>query len=141
MDSDLLCNHLTCRRPLIDKAVVVRNPQLSSLLLDCANELFNSARLCPACETSLGEPDDVVVCSLHPTNDYKTSVLSGLSPSIVLEICSRYCLLAISFWQYQIHQENSFQRAVVRNLNDKNSQLQKQLESVIREGEFCFLLG
>ncbi|KAI0939068.1 hypothetical protein AcV5_000586 [Taiwanofungus camphoratus] len=73
--------------------------------------------------------DDVVVCSLHPSNDYKTSVLSGLNPSIILEICSR----AMSFWQYQVHQEHSFQHAVYRNLNEKNAQLQKQLENVIRE--------
>ncbi|KAF8559074.1 hypothetical protein OG21DRAFT_1403797 [Imleria badia] len=124
MDSDLKCNRLNCRKTLVDKAVVV---------LECANELFNVSRLCPACETSLTEPDDVVVCCLHPTNDYKTSVLSGLSPSVIMEICKR----ALSFWQYQIHQENSFQNAVTRNLNDKNAQLQKQLENVVREGMRC----
>ncbi|TFK43223.1 hypothetical protein BDQ12DRAFT_718460 [Crucibulum laeve] len=101
---------------------------------ECASELFNASRLCPACETPLTEPDDVVICSLHPSNDYKTSVLSGLTPSIILEICSR----AISFWQYQIHQEkhvpgNSFQQAVVRNMNEKNAQLQKQFDNVVRE--------
>jgi len=85
--------------------------------------------LCPACETSLTEPDDVVVCSLNPTNDYKTSVLSGLSPSLILEICSR----ALSFWQYQIHQENSYQHSVLKYANEKNAQLQKQLDNVIRE--------
>ncbi|KAF9475928.1 hypothetical protein BDN70DRAFT_813182 [Pholiota conissans] len=140
MDSDLKCNRLTCRRSLSDKAVVVSTT--SSVLkpvVDCANELFNAARLCPACETNLTEPDDVVVCSLHPTNDYKTSVLSGLTPSIILEICSR----AISFWQYQVHQENTFQQAIVRNLNDKNAQLQKQLDNVVREanGEIHLLNG
>ncbi|KAI6122725.1 hypothetical protein EV401DRAFT_1858534 [Pisolithus croceorrhizus] len=125
MDTDLKCNHLNCRKPLIDKAVVVSSP-----IVECANELFNASRLCPACESSLSEPDDVVVvCSLHPTDDYKTSVLSGLSPSVIMEICSR----ALSFWQYQIHQESSFQQAVSRNLNDRNAQLQKQLENVIRE--------
>ena len=60
---------------------------------------------------------------------------------------------AISFWQYQIHQEkysgptsspyinwetfalrSTFQHAMVRNLNDKNAQLQKQLDNVVREG-------
>ncbi|KIJ70346.1 hypothetical protein HYDPIDRAFT_78503 [Hydnomerulius pinastri MD-312] len=128
MDTDLRCNRLSCRKTLIDKAVVHIIRRLRTV--ECANELFNASRLCPACETSLTEPDDVVVCSLHPSNDYKTSVLSGLSPSIILEICSR----ALSFWQYQIHQENSFQQAVTRNLNDKNAQLQKQLENVIREG-------
>ncbi|CAA7260231.1 unnamed protein product [Cyclocybe aegerita] len=127
MDSDLKCNRLTCRRGLTDKAVVTTCSHI--FCIDCANELFNAARLCPACETNLTEPDDVVLCSLHPTNDYKTSVLSGLTPSTILEICSR----AISFWQYQIHQESTFQQAVVRNLNDKNAQLQKQLENVIRE--------
>ncbi|KAF9452186.1 hypothetical protein P691DRAFT_722507 [Macrolepiota fuliginosa MF-IS2] len=137
MDTELKCNRLTCRGGLSDKAVVTTCSHI--FCIDCANELFTAARLCPACETSLTEPDDVVVCSLHPTNDYKTarfwciyaleSVLSGLSPSVILEICSR----AISFWQYQIHQENSFQQAVIRNINDKNAQLQKQLENVVRE--------
>ncbi|KAJ3904862.1 hypothetical protein F5879DRAFT_952998 [Lentinula edodes] len=135
MDTELKCNRLTCRKCLTDKAVVTTCSHI--FCVDCANELFNAARLCPACESSLSEPDDVVVCSLHPSNDYKTSVLSGLTPSIILEICSR----AIAFWQYQIHQENSFQQAVLRNLNDKNSQLQKQLDNVVREanGEISLL--
>ncbi|KAH7916154.1 hypothetical protein BJ138DRAFT_689197 [Hygrophoropsis aurantiaca] len=127
MDTDLKCNRLTCRKALIDKAVVTTCSHI--FCVECANELFNAGRFCPACETILTEPDDVVVCSLHPSNDYKTSVLSGLSPSIVVEICSR----ALSFWQYQIHQENSFQQAVTRNLSDRNAQLQKQLDNVIRE--------
>ncbi|KAF8803809.1 hypothetical protein BYT27DRAFT_6720183 [Phlegmacium glaucopus] len=127
MDSDLKCNRLTCRRSLADKAVVTTCSHI--FCIECANELFSKSRVCPACETNLTEPDDVVVCSLQPTNDYKTSVLSGLTPSTILDICSR----AISFWQYQIHQENAFQQAVVRNVNDKNGQLQKQLDNVIRE--------
>ncbi|KAF8798913.1 hypothetical protein BYT27DRAFT_7236559 [Phlegmacium glaucopus] len=56
------------------------------------------------------------VCSLQPTNDYKTSVLSGLTPLTILDICSR-----------------AFQQAVVRNANDKNGQLQKQSHNVIGE--------
>ncbi|KZT38331.1 hypothetical protein SISSUDRAFT_1021574 [Sistotremastrum suecicum HHB10207 ss-3] len=117
METELHCNRLSCRRPLTDKAVVVS--------LDCANELFSAAQICPACETSLTEP-----CKIrHPTNDYKTSVLSGLSPSLILEICGR----AIAFWQYQIHQENSYQQALVRSVNDRVAQLQKQLENVVRE--------
>ncbi|EUC66283.1 hypothetical protein RSOL_474010 [Rhizoctonia solani AG-3 Rhs1AP] len=57
------------------------------------------------------------------------SVLSGLSPSIILEISSR----AIAFWQYQIHQESSFQAAILKNLNERNAHLQKQLDNVVRE--------
>ncbi|KAF8506019.1 hypothetical protein F5888DRAFT_1791958 [Russula emetica] len=134
MDFDFRCNRLSCRKSLTDKAVVVSNPHMCidpHFPVDCANELFGASRLCPACETSLVEPDDVVVSSLHPSNDYKTSVLSGLNPATILEISSR----AISFWQYQIHQEHSFQHAVVRNINDKNAQLQKQLENLVREAD------
>ncbi|VDC06281.1 unnamed protein product [Peniophora sp. CBMAI 1063] len=130
MDADVIkCNNLPCRSSITDKAVVTTCSHL--FCVDCANELFNTAQLCPACDTALTEPDDVVVCSLQPTNDYKTSVLSGLSPSIILEICSR----AIAFWQYQMHQENAFQHAVVRNVNDKNTQLQRDLSSVTREAD------
>lgn len=70
METDLKCNRLTCRKLLTDKAVVTTCSHI--FCVDCANELFNAARLCPACEASLTEPDDVVVCSLHPSNDYKT---------------------------------------------------------------------
>ncbi|KAI0662994.1 hypothetical protein C8Q70DRAFT_484212 [Cubamyces menziesii] len=132
---NLRCNRLTCRRSLTDKAVVTTCSHI--FCVECANELFNASRLCPACETSLTEPDDVVVCSLHPSNDYKTSVLSGLNPAIILEICSR----ALSFWQYQVHQEHSFQQALYRNVTDKHAQLEKRLENVIREanGEISLL--
>lgn len=52
-----------------------------------------------------------------------------------------YCNRALSFWQYQVHQEHSFQQAVVRNLNEKNAQLQKELSNVVREanGEISLL--
>jgi len=41
---------------------------------------------------------------------------------------------ALSFWQYQIHQEGSYQQSVLKYANEKNAQLQKQLDNVIREG-------
>ncbi|KAF5388366.1 hypothetical protein D9615_000139 [Tricholomella constricta] len=101
-----------------------------------ANRKSKRALLALSLTTPL-EMMSLYVCSLHPSNDYKTSVLSGLTPSTILEICSR----AISFWQYQTFQEHSFQQAVVRSLNDKNAQLQKQLENVVREanGEISLL--
>ncbi|KAF8760043.1 chiasma assembly [Rhizoctonia solani] len=62
-------------------------------------------------------------------SSFYESVLSGLSPSVILEISSR----AIAFWQYQIHQESSFQAAILKNLNERNAHLQKQLDNVVRE--------
>ncbi|KAN0127082.1 hypothetical protein V8E53_015100 [Lactarius tabidus] len=129
MEFDFRCNRLSCRKSLTEKAVVTTCSHI--FCVDCANELFSASRLCPACETSLTEPDDVVVSSLHPSNDYKTVCVHMRAEATILEICSR----AISFWQYQIHQENSFQHAVVRSINDKNAQLQKQLENLVREAD------
>jgi len=58
-------------------------------------------KVCPACETQLVNPDDAVISNLNPTEDYKTSVLSGLNPSVILDIARR----GISFWVYQSTQE------------------------------------
>ncbi|KAG8761429.1 hypothetical protein FRC14_003842 [Serendipita sp. 396] len=39
----------------------------------------------------------------------------------------------MSFWEYQSRQESAFQQAVLKSVNDKSAQCQKQLDSVIRE--------
>ena len=101
------------------------------------------------------------------------SVLSGLSPMIILEICSRQ-VKVLFFPKVDINMSSIpgpspsgnikynrkgsnirgdrttsylmrakttlvtcsvFQQAVLRNVSDKNAQLQKQLDNVIREGE------
>lgn len=58
----------------------------------------------------LTNPDDVVVANLNPTEDYKTSVLSGLSPNIIMECAGR----ALSFWTYQTTQEMSVEEALIQ---------------------------
>jgi hypothetical protein len=75
--------------------------------LECANQLHLSnppqgqRPVCPACDAHLSNPDDAVITNLNPTEDYKTSVLSGLSPTIIMECTGR----ALSFWAYQTSQE------------------------------------
>ena len=59
--------------------------------------------VCPACNMHLPNPDDVVVTNLNPTENYKTSVLSGLSPNVIIECAGR----ALGFWTYQTTQEMS----------------------------------
>lgn len=39
--------------------------------------------------------------NLKPTDEYKTSVLSGLSPGIIMECASR----GVAFYEYQCTQE------------------------------------
>lgn len=74
---------------------------------DCAGRLGLAGRgqdrrpSCPACNSPLTHPDDAVVALLNPSEDYKTSVLSGLTPHTIIEIASR----GLSFWAYQTTQE------------------------------------
>jgi len=75
--------------------------------IGCANQLQLSnppagqRPVCPACDARLTNPDDAVITNLNPTEDYKTSVLSGLSPNVIMECAGR----ALSFWAYQTTQE------------------------------------
>lgn len=121
---------------------------------DCATRLgLTSQRreepiACPACGTHLINPDDAVVANLKPSDDYKTSVLSGLSPNVIIDCASR----ALSFWAYQVTQEmylafqaNSrsvdkltawisiFQQHVSRTLKEKYSGLNVHLDKVVNE--------
>lgn len=42
-----------------------------------------------------------MVTNLNPSEDYKTSVLSGLNPEAIMECAGR----ALSFWSYQMTQD------------------------------------
>ena len=57
--------------------------------------------MCPACKTRLSNPDDAVITELYPTEDYKTSVLSGLDPTIIIECAAR----SLIFYHYHIDQD------------------------------------
>lgn len=73
--------------------------------LDCANRLLlangSNRIVCPACDQHLANEDDVARAKLHPSEDYKTSVLSGLNPNTIMECAGR----AMNFWAYQTSQE------------------------------------
>lgn len=105
MDFTLRCNSLKCRSQLSDRAVVTTCCHI--FCVPCSQSLKSlanteaSERVCPACGTRLSNPDDAVVTQLQPTEDYKTSVLSGLSPSIIMECAGR----GLSFYSYQVAQE------------------------------------
>lgn len=68
---------------------------------------------------------------LNPTEDYKTSVLSGLSPSIITDCASR----ALSFWNYQSSQEIVYQDHLNRHLKEKLSQIKTQMEKATRDSD------
>ncbi|TKA68538.1 hypothetical protein B0A49_06711, partial [Cryomyces minteri] len=87
------------------------------------------ARICPACETHLINPDDAVVTQLNPTEDYKTSVLSGLSPGIIMECAGR----GLAFYSYQTTQEIVYQEFLAKSLTEKYSTLSSQMDKIIND--------
>ncbi|ETS83819.1 hypothetical protein PFICI_05695 [Pestalotiopsis fici W106-1] len=131
MEHTLRCNALKCRRELTDKALVTTCSHI--FCTECANRLGltdSSARhSCPACNVPLTNPDDAVITNLKPTEDYKTSVLSGLSPNIIVECASR----ALNFWAYQTIQQIIYQEHVSKALADKYTTLTVDLDKVISE--------
>ncbi|KAI5474898.1 GINS complex, subunit Psf3 [Pseudohyphozyma bogoriensis] len=96
---ELRCNSLSCRTILVGSCVVTTCSHC--FCVPCAEALFSSPLICPACQTSLSDSDDVVHASLNPSNAYKTSVLSGLHPSVILDIAGRALRIALLEAQYE----------------------------------------
>ncbi|KAI5861664.1 hypothetical protein GGS23DRAFT_606208 [Durotheca rogersii] len=133
MEHMLRCNALKCRKELGDRALVTTCSHI--FCTDCAARLGLTSQhhehrnSCPACGAHLTNPDDAVISNLNPSEDYKTSVLSGLSPNIIIECASR----ALSFWAYQATQEVVYQEYLGKTLTDKYSNLSVHLDKVIND--------
>ena len=67
--------------------------------------------------TEISSTDDIVYTSLNPSPAYKTTILAGLDPTIINDICGR----ALSFWTYQITQEATFQNLVLKDAQEVRS--------------------
>ena len=101
-------------------------------------------RVCPACHTILINHDDAASTNLNPPEDYKTSVLSGLSPTTIMECAGR----GLAFWAYQSTQEmyiyqnalcgklmrhRIYQEFLARSLTDKCQWLNGDMERIVHE--------
>ncbi|KAI0970290.1 hypothetical protein F4678DRAFT_480521 [Xylaria arbuscula] len=133
MEHTLQCNVLKCRKELGDRALVTTCYHI--FCGDCATRLGLASQrrdqptACPACGTLLTNPDDAVITNLKPSEDYKTSVLSGLSPNVIMDCATR----ALSFWAYQVTQEIIFQHHMSKTLTEKYSNLNVHLDKVVNE--------
>ncbi|KAF2842204.1 hypothetical protein M501DRAFT_927313 [Patellaria atrata CBS 101060] len=130
MESPLKCNVLRCRSLVTERAVVTTCCHI--FCLACSDDMGlsgsnNHNRTCPNCNSPLNQPDDAVVTHLNPSEDYKTSVLAGLPPSIVMEIAGR----ALSFYSYQVTHEVLYQEHIINSLSDKHATLNAQVDTMI----------
>ncbi|OBT56848.1 hypothetical protein VE04_02888 [Pseudogymnoascus sp. 24MN13] len=131
MECGLRCNTLACRKELSEEAIVTTCSHV--FCLDCANRLLlangSNRIVCPACDQHLANEDDVARAKLHPSEDYKTSVLSGLNPNTIMECAGR----AMNFWAYQTSQEILYQGMQARVLTDRYNKLKGQIDSIVRD--------
>lgn len=135
MEQPLTCNNQNggaCRAVLKREAVVTTCSHI--FCLSCAQttglaEAPLDRRRCPACQSQLPSPDDAVQTRLNPTEEYKTSVLSGLDPGAILDCAGR----AIAFWTYQITHEIAYQQYVAKNLTDRYTNLNAAMDNVVHE--------
>ncbi|XP_064638350.1 E3 ubiquitin-protein ligase CCNB1IP1-like [Lineus longissimus] len=124
-DCDLFCNRPKCRKRLENYAWVT---SCSHIFCDKdgANE-FNSNLTCPACKTDLSGKFDVVRIDLHPPEQYKSMILAGQKPDVIMEACSR----ALSFWSYQACQEKMYHEYRAKSAKDKLDQLETYCEQMV----------
>ncbi|KAI6247551.1 E3 ubiquitin-protein ligase [Erysiphe necator] len=133
MEHILRCNTLKCRQELGDRALITTCSHC--FCLNCANRFQLLSKqdgqypACPACHMQFTNPDDAVLANLNPTEDYKTSVLSGLSPNIIVECAGR----ALNFWAYQTTQEIVYQEYCAKNLTNKYAALSTQMDKIIHD--------
>ncbi|KAF4337694.1 e3 ubiquitin ligase ccnb1ip1 [Fusarium beomiforme] len=133
MERALTCNNLKCRKELSERALVTTCSHI--FCMECAQRLgvteqeADRRNTCPACHSQLTNPDDAVITNLNPSEDYKTSVLSGLSPNVIMECAGR----ALSFWAYQTTQDIYYQQYLYKTLSDKYSALSIRLEKTVND--------
>ncbi|EWG51520.1 hypothetical protein FVEG_16806 [Fusarium verticillioides 7600] len=133
MEHALTCNNLKCRRELSERALVTTCSHI--FCIECAQRLgvngqeADRRNTCLACHSQLTNPDDAVITNLSPSEGYKTSVLSGLSPNVIMECAGR----ALSFWAYQTTQDIYYQQYLYKTLTDKYSNLSVRLEKTVND--------
>ncbi|XP_030832215.1 E3 ubiquitin-protein ligase CCNB1IP1-like [Strongylocentrotus purpuratus] len=122
---DMICNYRKCRQGLNSNAWVT---SCSHIFCDehGAKE-FNKKSVCPACDTHLPSKFDVIRIDLSPSEQYKSMVLAGQRPEIILEACSR----ALTFWTYQIDQERMYQDYVAKKAKERNTQMEQYCEQLL----------
>lgn len=84
---------------------------------------------CPACHSQLNNAYDAVITNLNPSEEYKTTILSGLGPNVVMECARR----ALGFWAYQTSQDMYYQQQLYKTLADKYSALNIQFEKTMSD--------
>ncbi|KAF5296558.1 hypothetical protein FQA39_LY12476 [Lamprigera yunnana] len=122
-DAPLICNFSSCRKKLSNQACVT---SCSHIFCSEHTQVLTKNFTCLACGTRVSNDLGVVCVDLNPTEQYKTMILTGLSPEQIMEIASR----AIGFYVYQMNYNNQNKDASLRAVNEQLDELKDYCSSL-----------
>ncbi|CAG2060070.1 unnamed protein product [Timema podura] len=128
-DMTIICNYQKCRKRLTSSAWVTKCSH--AFCEEDGHREFNNSneeKKCPACSSILNPQNyEIVKVDLNPSEQFKSMVLSGMNPEIILDVCSR----AITFWNYQMYQESLYQSACVKKTRETVQELETFYENQV----------
>ncbi|XP_015363551.1 PREDICTED: E3 ubiquitin-protein ligase CCNB1IP1-like [Diuraphis noxia] len=131
-EMNLVCNYKKCRKALNTFAWVT---SCSHIFCDYdGSRAFNREKKCPCCNEVLNRRLDIVQINLNPDESFKSMILCGLRPEVVMDISLR----AVSFWNYQMTQEKIIQTSYMKRLQAKYEQVKidiETMESALKDAE------
>lgn len=114
---DMICNFRKCRKTLPNQAWITTCSH--AFCVEHGKKEFkrnaDNSLTCPACGTELRDKFDVIQADLKPSETFKSIVLAGMKPDIIMDIAMR----AMSFWSYQVEQETLYQENVAKHTREK----------------------
>lgn len=127
MYNKLTCNFRKCRKLLDNFAVVCSCSHIFCEEHSPTN--FGGSNIkCLACKTPLSqEKMDIIPVDLNPNERFKSMVLAGQRPEIIMDISSR----ALAFWMYQSQQEIDYNLYISKRLSDKCKTVEEDSRNLV----------
>ncbi|XP_039250854.2 E3 ubiquitin-protein ligase CCNB1IP1-like [Styela clava] len=129
MEGDLFCNVKSCRKRLSSGTAWATS--CSHIFCDDDGQKIISKRICTACSKELSGKLDIVRIDTNPSEAYRTMVLVGQRPEVILDVCSR----AMSSWSYQNYQEQMHREYLHNKVMEKYSNLKRYCDQMASSWE------
>uniref|UniRef100_A0A915L4X4 RING-type domain-containing protein n=1 Tax=Romanomermis culicivorax TaxID=13658 RepID=A0A915L4X4_ROMCU len=129
-EPDLHCNQKNCRKLLDGGFAWVTSCSHIFCEQDGENH-FKQNFNCPACDTLLSNDGDFYKTNLAPNEQYKSMVLAGQKPEVIMDVCSK----ALAFWNYQILQEKTYYEWLTKKLRDQMVSLEQQCKQILLKSQ------
>ena len=125
--SGLNCNNIMCRDPLGNSKVYVT--YCSHIFCRRCGEMVEKNLTCGACRADLTGEWRVVKVQQEPVEEWKSLVLAGLHPTIILEIATK----ALAFHYGQVQLECKFVQDKVKRANKRLGDVKNYYQQVVEQ--------